>query len=67
MPGGLIHKTVIGDRGRMIAYGFTIYIFNWSRIRVLCVGEKESSKNNDPMIVLDGTTYVTFYQKSPWR
>lgn len=24
-------------------------------------------KNNDPMIVLDGTTYVTFYQKSPWR
>ena len=24
-------------------------------------------KNNDPMIVLDGTTYVTYYQKAPWR
>ena len=23
-------------------------------------------KNNDPMIVLDGTTYVTAYQKAPW-
>ncbi len=24
-------------------------------------------KNGDPMIVLDGTTYVTQYQKAPWR
>jgi len=23
-------------------------------------------KNGDPMIVLDGKTYVTYYQKSPW-
>ena len=23
-------------------------------------------KNGDPMIVLDGTSYVTFFQKSPW-
>lgn len=24
-------------------------------------------KNGDPMIVLDGEAYVTFYQKAPWR
>jgi hypothetical protein len=24
-------------------------------------------KTGDPMIVLDGTAYVTFYQKQPWR
>lgn len=29
--------------------------------------KRNHPKNNDPMIVLDGTTYVTFYQKSPWR
>ena len=29
--------------------------------------KKNHPKNNDPMIVLDGTTYVTYYQKSPWR
>jgi len=29
--------------------------------------KKNHPKNNDPMIVLDGTTYVTFYQKAPWR
>jgi hypothetical protein len=29
--------------------------------------KRNHPKNNDPMIVLDGTTYVTQYQKSPWR
>jgi hypothetical protein len=29
--------------------------------------KKNHPKNNDPMIVLDGKTYVTFYQKAPWR
>jgi hypothetical protein len=29
--------------------------------------KRNHPKNNDPMIVLDGTTYVTYYQKSPWR
>lgn len=29
--------------------------------------KKNHPKNNDPMIVLDGTAYVTYYQKSPWR
>ncbi len=24
-------------------------------------------KNNDPMLVLDGQAFVTFYQKAPWR
>ncbi|HEY3429252.1 MAG TPA: hypothetical protein VGK39_01165 [Cyclobacteriaceae bacterium] len=29
--------------------------------------KRNHPKNNDPMIVLDGVTYVTFYQKDPWR
>jgi hypothetical protein len=29
--------------------------------------KRNHPKNNDPMIVLDGTTYVTYYQKAPWR
>lgn len=29
--------------------------------------KRNHPKNNDPMIVLDGTTYATYYQKAPWR
>jgi hypothetical protein len=29
--------------------------------------KRNHPKNNDPMIVLDGQTYITFYQKAPWR
>lgn len=29
--------------------------------------KRNHPKNNDPMIVLDGQTYVTYYQKTPWR
>jgi len=29
--------------------------------------KRNHPKNGDPMIVLNGRTYVTFYQKSPWR
>lgn len=29
--------------------------------------KRNHPKNNDPMIVLDGMTYVTQYQKAPWR
>lgn len=29
--------------------------------------KRNHPKNNDPMIVLDGQTYVTQYQKAPWR
>jgi hypothetical protein len=29
--------------------------------------KRNHPKNSDPMIVLDGVTYVTFYQKEPWR
>lgn len=28
--------------------------------------KRNHPKNNDPMIVLDGETYVTHYQKAPW-
>jgi hypothetical protein len=29
--------------------------------------KRNHPRNNDPMIVLDGQSYVTFYQKAPWR
>ncbi|WP_339815835.1 hypothetical protein [uncultured Imperialibacter sp.] len=29
--------------------------------------KRNHPKNGDPMIVLNGRTYVTFYQKPPWR
>ena len=29
--------------------------------------KRNHPKNNDPMIVLDGMTYVTQFQKAPWR
>lgn len=29
--------------------------------------KRNHPKNRDPMIVLDGESYVTFYQKAPWR
>lgn len=29
--------------------------------------KRNHPKNGDPMIVLDGDTYVTFYNKPPWR
>ena len=29
--------------------------------------KKNHPKTGDPMIVLDGTAYVTFYKKSPWQ
>jgi hypothetical protein len=29
--------------------------------------KRNHPKNGDPMIVLDGDTYVTYYQKQPWR
>jgi hypothetical protein len=28
--------------------------------------KRNHPKNGDPMIVLDGTSYVTYYQKAPW-
>lgn len=28
--------------------------------------KRNHPKNGDPMIVLDGETYVTYYQKNPW-
>ncbi|MBL7859135.1 MAG: hypothetical protein JNM57_15690 [Cyclobacteriaceae bacterium] len=28
--------------------------------------KRNHPKNGDPMIILDGTTYVTYYQKAPW-
>lgn len=31
------------------------------------LAKKNHPKTGDPMIVLDGTAYVTFYKKSPWQ
>jgi hypothetical protein len=56
------------DRGTWTYDGSRIYYTSSSGAGSgsYVVEKRNHPKNNDPMIVLDGTTYVTFYQKSPW-
>jgi len=37
------------------------------RITTYVLEKRNHPKNNDPMLVLDGQAFVTFYQKPPWR
>lgn len=57
------------DRGTWTYDGIRIYYTSSSGAGSgsYVLEKRNHPKNNDPMIVLDGTTYVTFYQKSPWR
>lgn len=56
------------DRGTWRVKGNTI-IANSQRngVKVYQLQKRNHPKNGDPMIVLDGTAYVTYYQKAPWR
>jgi hypothetical protein len=56
------------DKGTWRVKGNTI-IANSQRngVKVYQLQKKNHPKNGDPMIVLDGTAYVTYYQKAPWR
>lgn len=57
-----------GDSGTWSAQGNTIYYTSQSRGAGSYQFQKQNHpKNGDPMIVIDGQTYVTFYNKPPWR
>ncbi|MCZ8216663.1 MAG: hypothetical protein O9262_10515 [Cyclobacteriaceae bacterium] len=56
------------DQGRWWVQGDRIYYDSQTRGQGSYRLERRNHpKTNDPMIVLDGDAYVTFYQKAPWR
>jgi hypothetical protein len=56
------------DRGTWSVQADRIYYNSQSRGQGSYQFQKRNHpKNGDPMIVLDGQTYVTFYNKEPWR
>jgi hypothetical protein len=55
------------DNGTWSLNGNTITIVSQrDGKQVLPFQKKNHPKNGDPMIVIDGDAYVTFYQKNPW-
>jgi hypothetical protein len=58
-----------GDRGTWSYDGSRIYYTSTAGAGSGSYGleKRNHPKNNDPMIVLDGKTFVTYYQKTPWR
>jgi hypothetical protein len=55
------------DRGTWSVSGSTLIVDSQSQGRINYTFQKKNHpKNNDPMIVINGRSYVTFYQKSPW-
>ncbi|MBS1554506.1 MAG: hypothetical protein JSU09_06240 [Bacteroidetes bacterium] len=64
--GGTSSKS--SDRGKWWLKGDRIYYQSQTQGDGSYAFEKRNHpKNGDPMIVLDGDTYVTFYNKPPWR
>lgn len=56
------------DRGTWKLEGNRIHVQSQAQgYKVYSFEKRNHPKNGDPMIVLDGDTYVTFYQKAPWR
>jgi hypothetical protein len=64
--GGMASQSA--DRGTWRVNGNTI-IANSQKTgtKVYQLQKRNHPKTGDPMIVLDGTAYVTYYQKEPWR
>jgi hypothetical protein len=57
-----------GDQGRWWVQGDRIYYDSQTRGQGSYRLERRNHpKTGDPMIILDGDSYVTFYQKAPWR
>ncbi|HUQ91127.1 MAG TPA: hypothetical protein VM120_05545 [Bryobacteraceae bacterium] len=56
------------DRGTWTASENSITARSASgRVTTYTLERKNHPKNNDPMLLLDGKAFVTFYQKAPWR
>lgn len=55
------------DRGTWKLAGNQIYVQSEKEgSKVYSFEKRNHPKNNDPMIVIDGDMYVTYYQKAPW-
>ena len=55
------------DRGTWRVKGNTIIANSQKNgMKVYQLEKRNHPKNGDPMIVIDGTAYVTYYQKAPW-
>lgn len=56
------------DRGTWRLEGNRIHVQSKAEgYKVYSFEKRNHPKNGDPMIVIDGDTYVSFYQKAPWR
>jgi hypothetical protein len=64
--GGMASQSA--DQGTWRVKGNTI-IANSQRngVKAYQLEKRNHPKNGDPMIILDGTAYVTYYQKAPWK
>jgi len=64
--GGMASQSA--DRGTWRVNGNTIIANSQKNgVKVYQLQKRNHPKTGDPMIVLDGTAYVTYYQKAPWR
>ena len=55
------------DQGIWRLDGSTLNVMSQSQgFKTYTLQKRNHPKNNDPMIVIDGQTFVTYYQKSPW-
>ena len=56
------------DRGTWKLEGNRIHVQSQTEgYKVYSFEKRNHPKNGDPMIVIDGDTYVTYYKKAPWR
>ncbi|RYU93696.1 hypothetical protein [Emticicia agri] len=56
------------DRGTWKVEGNRIHVQSQAEgYKVYSFEKRNHPKNGDPMIVIDGDTYVTYYKKAPWR
>lgn len=57
-----------GDRGTWRLEGNILHVVSRSQgAHDYSFEKRNHPKTGDPMIVIDGRTYVTFWQKAPWR
>jgi hypothetical protein len=56
------------DRGTWTATPTSITAHSSSgKVTIFSLEKRNHPKNNDPMLVINGQAFVTFYQKPPWR
>ncbi|HEX2629200.1 MAG TPA: hypothetical protein VHM26_09315 [Chitinophagaceae bacterium] len=54
------------DKGTWSVKGNILIANSYTKGTAQYAFQKRNNKNNDPMIVIDGTEYVTFYKKPAW-